>query len=115
MNWLNGLTDGQVVGGLVFVVVPLALLGLLWLEGRLETRSTARRARARTRRQVLDELAARRDEARERRRLKVLALNASDPHPYRSRLAAQKLREFMERGLLNGGSVSWTGGRDDEA
>ena len=44
MNWLNGLTDGQVVGGLLFVVVPLVLLGLMWLEGWLEARAAARAA-----------------------------------------------------------------------
>lgn len=103
---MSALTDGQVIGGLLFVVVPLLVTGGALLERRARSRREARaRARAASTR-ARAELARRRDEARHRRREKVLALNASHPHPYRSRLAAQKLRELVTRGL-EGGTLTW--------
>lgn len=111
---MSGLTDGQVVGGIVFVIVPALVLGYALLEGRVRSRRAAREVARAASTRAHGELTVRRDEARTRRRERVLTQNTTHPHPYRARLAAQKLREFGERGLLEGGSVTWAGPATDE-
>lgn len=104
---MDGLTDGQVAGGLLFVAVPLVLLGFVWLERRGQARRVARVRAELTHARGALAAAAERDQARR----EVLARRAVEEEGWLADLAWRKLRELGVHALY-GSSLSWTGERD---